>query len=355
MVSGLEFWRDRPVLVSGHTGFKGSWLCLLLQSLGARVTGYARPPDTDPNLFELLGLGEAVDSVFADVRDADRLASVVERCRPEVVFHLAAQSLVRRSYENPVYTFQTNVLGTVHLLEAVRNSSGVRAVVSVTSDKCYENRETLEPYTEADRLGGRDPYSNSKACAELVTQAYRDSFSELAATATARAGNVIGGGDWSEDRLVPDLVRAAVSGTPLMVRNPGSIRPWQFVLEPLMGYLHLAQQLAEGAPVAEAWNFGPPDSDACTVRDFLELMLEGWPAGPRWESDKRDQPHEARLLLLDSGRATTSLGWRRHLDLRAAAQWTATWYRAWLDGADMANFSRAQVTRYLELERGAKP
>jgi CDP-glucose 4,6-dehydratase len=353
MVNRLEFWRDKSVLVTGHTGFKGSWLCLLLQELGARVTGYALPPETDPSHYDLLGLQAGIESVTADVRDPHMLETVVERCQPDAVFHLAAQSLVRRSYTAPVYTFETNVLGTVNLLEAVRNSSGVRAVVSVTSDKCYENRETLRPYVEGDRLGGHDPYSNSKACAELVTQAYRDSFSDLPATGTARAGNVIGGGDWSDDRLVPDLVRAAVSGAPLLVRNPEAVRPWQFVLEPLMGYLHLARSLAEGGSAAEAWNFGPPDSDACTVQDFLNLALADWPAGPRWECDRGERPHEARLLLLESGKAIDRLGWRRHLGLHDAAKWTIDWYRAWLNGADMASVSRDQVGRYLELERGA--
>ncbi len=327
------FWGGRRVFLTGHTGFKGSWLSLWLSSLGAKVSGYALDPPTEPNLYRAAGLEELVRSVRADVRDGERLAHEMRKAAPEVVFHLAAQPLVRESYRAPIETYTVNVIGTAHLLEAVRSSPGVRAVVVVTSDKCYENREWVWGYRESDALGGFDPYSSSKACAELVTAAYRSSFFPAdahrghgVAIATARAGNVIGGGDWATDRIVPDCIRAFQGGRPVAVRNPGALRPWQHVLDPLFGYLLLAERLlVEGPALAGAWNFGPDDADVRPVGALVEALCRHWGSEAALTIDSDMHPHEARFLKLDCSRARTLLGWRPLWDLETAVAKTVSW------------------------------
>ena len=332
-----EFWRDRPVLVTGHTGFKGGWLATWLWALGARVSGYALAPDTTPSYFVRAGLAERLASRLGDITDGAALDAALDAVRPSVVFHLAAQSLVRRSYRAPVETFATNVLGTARVLEAVRRTPSVEAVVVVTSDKCYANRERPEGYREDEPLGGHDPYSASKAAAEIVTAAYRDSFfASGARIATARAGNVIGGGDWAEDRLVPDIMRALAGGQLVRVRNPSAVRPWQHVLEPLRGYVMLAEQLVETDAVATAFNFGPADDDALPVAALVELVLGLWGDG-RWEAvAEANAPHEAGLLRLDCRRARERLGWRPLLSLKDAVELSVTWYRKASEAASPA-------------------
>lgn len=324
----------RRVLVTGHTGFKGAWLSLWLTHLGADVHGFALEPPSDPSLFECAGVAERMASHrIGDIRDADALASCFADVRPDVVLHLAAQPLVRDSYTDPVGTYGTNVMGTVNVLEAVRACPSVSAVVSVTSDKCYENREWEYAYRENDAMGGFDPYSSSKGCAELVTAAYRRSFfgsQGSARIASARAGNVVGGGDWARDRIVPDCVRALTCGETVVLRNPDAVRPWQHVLEPLAGYLTLAAALLDEKPVDDAWNFGPDPDGGVPVRDIVEQMLSAWGSGA-WalDPDAAAQPHEARLLRLDSTKARTHLGWRPVWDIAATVAKTAAWYGAW--------------------------
>lgn len=355
MVVDREFWSGRKVLLTGHTGFKGAWLALWLRQMGAKVFGYSLPPPTQPSLFEATRLAESVPGTIADIRDLARLKAAFEEFSPEVVFHLAAQALVRTSYESPVETYSANLLGTVHVLEAVRHTKSVRSAVVVTTDKCYENREWPWGYREVDRLGGHDPYSNSKACAELAVDSYRRAFfSEPggAAIASARAGNVIGGGDWARDRLIPDLVRAGVAGEPLLLRHPQSTRPWQHVLEPLGGYLMLAQRLwDEPARYAEAWNFGPLDEDARTVEEVVAMAARGWGGGLKWTADAGPQPHESRMLKLDCSKAA-SAGWRPLLRVGQAVDWTMEWYRSWHDKRDVKALSLEQIERYSRLAAG---
>ncbi len=353
-MSGFS-WAGRRVLVTGHTGFKGGWLSLWLQRLGARVSGYALAPPTRPSLFETARVGAEMDSRIGDVRDREGLAAAVREIRPELIFHLAAQPLVRRSYRDPVETYATNVMGTVHLLDAARRCDTVAAVVNVTSDKCYHNREWLWGYREDEPMGGADPYSSSKGCAELVTAAWRQSFgADGPLLASARAGNVIGGGDWAEDRLVPDILRAFGRGEPARIRHPGAVRPWQHVLEPLAGYLRLAEGLLAGrGDLAGGWNFGPEDDDARTVGWVVRRLAELWGPGATWHEDGGEHPHEARWLKLDCSRARTLLGWSPRWSLEQGLVAVLEWQRAWQAGADMRSLTLAQIEAYEEDRREA--
>lgn len=349
-----RFWQDKKVFVTGHTGFKGSWLSLWLDSLGADVTGYALEPPTEPSLFDLCRLKEIIHSVRGDVRDLDQLTSAMVKAKPEIVIHMAAQSLVRESYRIPVETYAVNVMGTVNLLESVRNCKGVKAVVNVTTDKCYENREWVWGYRENEPMGGYDPYSNSKGCSELVTSAYRSSFFNQrdyplhgVAVASARAGNVIGGGDWAADRLIPDSVRALLKGEKIRIRNPYAIRPWQHVLEPLSGYLILAQSLYEkGTDFAEGWNFGPNDEDARPVEWIIKKMCEKWGNNSSYAIDKGDHPHEAHYLRLDCSKAKAELEWHPRWDLEKAIDSIIEWTHAYKDKSDLRQASMSQIEAY---------
>jgi len=344
-----QFWRGKKVFLTGHTGFKGGWLALWLSDMGAEVHGYALQPLADPCFFEVADVERRIlRSTIADIRDATHLAEAMLQAAPDVVFHLAAQPLVRYSYKAPVETYAVNVMGTVNLLEAVRQCSSVRAVVNVTTDKCYENRDWVWGYREHEAMGGYDPYSSSKACSELVTAAYRNSFfaGHGIEVATARAGNVIGGGDWAADRLVPDFLRALDAGDELSIRSPSATRPWQHVLEPLSGYLTLAERLSNGEKtVAEAWNFGPDEMDARPVSWIVEYLC-GQVAGLSWRCDTEIQPHEAASLRLDSSKAKSLLGWRPRWNLASALNMTLDWHQAWKGAQDMTALSLAQIHRY---------
>jgi CDP-glucose 4,6-dehydratase len=352
VVSGVDpdFWRERRVFVTGHSGFKGAWLVLWLQAMGARVTGFSSGLPTEPSLYELARVADGMDNITGDVRDQDAVAAAVSSSEPEVVIHMAAQALVRRAFEEPRETYATNVMGTVNVLDAVRrHPTGVRAVVVVTTDKCYENREWEWGYREIEPMGGHDPYSSSKGCAELVTSAFCSSFFSGPGgprVASARAGNVIGGGDWGADRLVPDIMRAALAGDAVRVRNPNSIRPWQHVLNPLSGYLLLAQALCESAEHATGWNFGPSDEDARPVGWMVKRMAELWPGELGWVLDEGPHPHEASYLKLDSSRARGRLGWRPPVALEEALQSIVDWYRALREQADMRAVTLAQIERF---------
>ena len=350
-----EFWRGKRVFLTGHTGFKGSWLALWLTDMGAEVHGYALTPPTQPNLFTIANMQDRLArSTIADIRDATALAQAMQAARPDIVLHLAAQPLVRYSYTAPVETYAVNVMGTVNLLEAVRQTPSVKAVVNVTTDKCYENREWVWPYRENEAMGGFDPYSSSKACSELVTAAYRRSFLEATGIhlASARAGNVIGGGDWAADRLVPDFLRALDVGQTLTIRSPLATRPWQHVLEPLSGYLMLAEKLfTEGKGFADAWNFGPEEADARPVQWIVENLCSQVPDAA-WQCDAAPQPHEANMLKLDSSKAKVQLGWRSRWNLQTALGMTLGWHQAWKQGADMTAFSVQQIQAY---EAAANP
>jgi len=335
--------------MTGHTGFKGSWLSLWLQSMGAQLRGVALSPPTEPALFDVARVAEGMDHRVADIRDYTAIQALFQEFQPEIVIHMAAQPLVRFSYQKPIETYATNVMGTVHVLEAARHAGSVRAIVNITTDKCYENREWVWGYREDEPMGGHDPYSNSKGCAELVSSAYRRSF--LAETgialATARAGNVIGGGDWAADRLVPDILRALQSEQPVQIRNPHAIRPWQHVLEPLAGYLMLAQTLfEEGQVAAEGWNFGPRDDDARPVQWIVERLCEQWGQGARWEQQLGQHPHEAHFLKLDISKAKQRLHWQPRWDLETALQHITKWHQAWLQGQDMRAVCLAQISNY---------
>jgi CDP-glucose 4,6-dehydratase len=345
------FFRGKKVFITGHTGFKGSWLCMWLHRLGAEVHGYALTPPTTPSLFELAKVSEYLRSHrIADVRDGDHLAEAMQQAQPEIVIHMAAQPLVRDSYKIPVETYAVNVMGTVHLLEAVRGCPSVRAVVNVTTDKCYENREWVWGYRENEPMGGFDPYSNSKGCSELVTAAYRSSFFNTrhsAAVATGRAGNVIGGGDWATDRLIPDCINALLAGDPVRIRNPHAIRPWQHVLEPLSGYLILAKRLYEsGAEYAEGWNFGPADDDAKPVEWIVQRMCELWGNGARYEIDAGDHPHEAHYLKLDCSKARRRLGWQPRWNLEKTLHVILEWVKIYSCSGDLRSCCLEQIDTY---------
>jgi CDP-glucose 4,6-dehydratase len=351
------FWRGKKVFLTGHTGFKGGWLSLWLISMGAKVTGYALAPNTTPNLFSILGIEALIErSHIADICDLEKLQNAMIETGPDVVIHMAAQPLVRYSYANPVETYATNVMGTIHVLESTRSIDSVRATVVVTTDKCYENTERLEGYRESEPLGGHDPYSNSKGCAELVTAAYRQSYfpeskflEHRHAIASARAGNVLGGGDWSEDRLIPDAIKAFESRQSLNIRNPLATRPWQHVLEPLSGYLVLAQALYQNGPqYMGAWNFGPRDEDVKPVKEVVDLLISKWESPVFWEQDARSHPHEAHSLRLNISKAQEQLGWSPKWRLDTAIDHIVSWQQAYQKKQDMKAISLSQIHSYCQ-------
>jgi len=345
----MNFWKNKKVFITGHTGFKGSWLCLWLDLLGANVTGYALKPPTHPSLFELCKIDQFVRSIMADVRDLRKLKKAMIATRPDIVIHMAAQPLVRESYRNPVDTYDVNVMGTVNVLEAVRSCKSVKTVVNITTDKIYENKEKATGYRESEALGGYDPYSSSKACSELVTSAYRNSFLKNGvAIATARAGNVIGGGDWGTDRLVPDFIKAILKGNKIRVRNPKAIRPWQYVLDPLSGYLILAQKLYQnGQNYAEAWNFGPDEMDSKTVEWLVKRLSSKWGGSASYSIDKRKNPHETQTLKLDSSKAKARLKWRTKVHLEDAIDNVIEWTRAYKGKKDMKKKCIEQIKEHM--------
>ena len=345
------FWQGKKVFLTGHTGFKGSWLALWLQSMGAQVQGFALTPPTTPALFNEARVGDGMHSVIGDIRDLQVITQAMTRFNPDVLIHMAAQPLVRLSYREPVETYATNVMGTVHVLEAARGCPNLRAIVNVTTDKCYENREWEWGYREDEPMGGHDPYSNSKGCVELVTSAYRSSFfntPQTPALASGRAGNVIGGGDWAEDRLIPDILRAFEKGQPVIVRNPQATRPWQNVLEPLSGYLVLAERLwNQGHECAQGWNFGPKDEDARPVEWILNHMVETWGSGADWRLEQAEQVHEANYLKLDISKARARLQWSPTWNLEITLSRIIKWHRAWLSGADIQAHCLEEINAYM--------
>jgi CDP-glucose 4,6-dehydratase len=348
MVSA-DFWRGKKVLVTGHTGFKGSWLCLWLRDMGADVVGLSLVPGTQPSLFIEAGIEHGMTSYIGDIRDFPFVRSVFQKSGPEIVIHMAAQPLVRYSYQYPVDTYSTNVMGTIHVLEAIRQCGTAKAVVNITTDKCYENREWWWGYREDEPMGGHDPYSSSKGCAELVTSAYRRSYFQEAgiAVASARAGNVIGGGDWAQDRLIPDIMRSFEKNEVVVVRNPDAVRPWQYVLEPLSGYLVLAEHLYKhGQEFAEGWNFGPSDEDAKSVRWIVEYLVRKWGRGSSWTLDKGEHPHEAKYLKLDISKARNCLGWSPRWNLSTALDKTLEWQQVWLEKGDIGAMMSSQIEAY---------
>ncbi len=352
-----EFWRGKRVFLTGHTGFKGSWMSLWLQNLGADLTGFALQPPSIPSLFEEANIAVGMNSIDGDIRDLSALQQAMQTAKPEIVIHMAAQSLVRYSYINPVVTYATNVMGTVHLLEAIRNTPGIKAVVNITSDKCYENREWVWGYRENEPMGGFDPYSNSKGCAELISAAYRSSFFNAdnyaqhgVATATVRSGNVIGGGDWAQDRLIPDILAAFELGRKVDIRNPHAIRPWQHVMEPLRGYLTLAEKLFEHGPsFGEGWNFGPNDEDAKPVGWIVEQMAALWGADANWQIDTGEHPHEAHYLKLDTSKARSRLNWHPALRLKDALKLITDWSKQRQTGANIRQLTLTQLQAYQAL------
>jgi CDP-glucose 4,6-dehydratase len=359
MVIDANFWRDRRVFITGHTGFKGAWISLVLRSLGAEVFGFALAPENRYDLFNVANIEQDVHHRLSDVRDPIAVETAMAESEADVVFHMAAQSLVRRSYAEPVLTYATNVMGTVHVLEAVRRTPSVRAAVIVTSDKCYENVGSTGGCRETDALGGRDPYSSSKGCAEIVTAAYRRSFfhsGDETRVASVRAGNVIGGGDWAQDRLVPDAMRAFIEGQPLRIRNPHAVRPWQHVLDPVAAYLLVAERLlVDGGSAAEAWNFGPSAASEVSVATIADRVVRLWGAGASWQKDGNEHPHEAAELRLDCSKAAGRFGWRPLLDLEQSLQLTVDWYKAIGRNADMRSFTLAQINRVLSGQSHDRP
>lgn len=351
-----NFYKGKRILITGHTGFKGGWLSLWFLQLGADVAGYALEPSTDPNLYDILGLRHRMLSVNGDVRDVKSVQTLFKDFKPEIVIHMAAQSLVRHSYEDPVGTFETNVMGTVNILEACRKLSFVRSIVVVTSDKCYENHGKNRPYKETDPMGGHDPYSSSKGCAELVTRAYLRSFfapekygkDHKIAVASVRAGNVIGGGDWNKDRIIPDCIKAILNNKNIVIRYPEAVRPWQHVLEPLYGYLLLVKKLYEDGPVFSGpWNFGPGAKNEKSVKWVVEKTHVLWESGLTWKIDSQRQPHESVCLRLDSKKAGSLLGWRPQIELTSALKKTVEWYKAWQNNFDMYEYSLKQIENYM--------
>lgn len=351
MVVNTQFWEGKKVFITGHTGFKGAWLSLWLQSMGAMVTGYSLPPAAGPGIFSQSEIERSMRHITGDIRDSEKLRSAFYEAEPDIVFHLAAQSLVRRSYQNPAETYSTNVMGTVNLFESIAGMSSAKAVINVTSDKCYENMEWSRGYNESDRLGGHDPYSTSKACSELVTQAYRNLFAARnhnAKLASVRAGNVIGGGDWADDRLIPDLMRAYINRRPLCLRYPHAVRPWQHVLEPLAGYLLLAERIYSGrVDYADAWNFGPDDVQVCSVGSVVRQIQTLLGEKIDTDTDVGSQPHEALILKLDCSRARSKLQWKPRWGLEESLKKTTDWYMAYQNGQNMRHFSLSQIDSYV--------
>jgi len=349
------FWDSKRVFMTGHTGFKGGWLSLWLQQLGANLTGYSLSPPTSPSLFELAYVADGMHSVIGDIRDSENLLSAMQNAKPEIVIHMAAQPLVRQSYIDPVETYSTNVMGTVYLFEAIKKTPTVRSVVNVTTDKCYENNEWIWPYREDEPMGGYDPYSNSKGCSELVTSSYRNSYFNAAnyhehgvALASARSGNVIGGGDWAVDRLLPDILSAFVQKTPAIIRNPNAIRPWQHVLDPLRGYLTLAEKLhaADGINFAQAFNFGPSSEDAKSVEWAVNKLASLWGPNTSWQIDGANHPHEANYLKLDISKSAHLLNWRPLLSIEKALELTVDWARAWQGDENLKEKTISQISEY---------
>lgn len=344
-----HFWKNKKVLITGHTGFKGSWLSLWLQTLGAEVCGYSLDAPTNPNNFTVSNINEGMLSVIDDTRNRDSVSKIITDFQPDIIFHLAAQPLVRESYKDPLSTYETNVIGTLNILEAARHVSNVKSIVNVTTDKCYENKEWAWPYRENEPMGGYDPYSSSKGCSELLTSAFRRSYNMP--LASARAGNVIGGGDWADDRIVPDALRAWSNGDILTVRYPEAIRPWQHVLEPLSGYLTLAEQVYKNPKqYSDSYNFGPSENDAKPVRYILDYMKEHWGSDANWKADEGNHPHEAHYLKLDISKAKTYLNWHPRWSLHQALNATIEWHKAWLDKQNMREITLTQINRYMNGE-----
>lgn len=346
-----NFWTGKRVFITGHTGFKGSWLSLWLQSLGADLAGFALNPPTNPSMFQLANIGQGMKSYIGDIKDLNLIEKVVSEVRPEIVIHMAAQPLVRYSYQNPMETYGTNVMGTVHLLEALRRVKGTKVIVNVTSDKCYENKEWVWGYREDESMGGFDPYSNSKGCSELVTSAYQRSFfqAEGIGLASARAGNVIGGGDWAQDRLVPDIIRSFEARKPVVIRSPDAIRPWQHVLEPLSGYLTLAEALWHNpTQFSQAWNFGPKEGDEKPVSWIVERMVDLWGESASWSLEQEPQPHEAHFLKLDISKARRSLLWAPRWGIQKALDKTISWHKAWLSCKNLKLITLEQINEFTE-------
>jgi len=346
-----DFWKGKRVFLTGHTGFKGSWMSLWLNSLGAEVKGYSLSPPTEPAMFSQANIDRYIDSKVGDIRNLELLSKEMSEFNPDIIFHMAAQPLVRLSYSQPIETYSTNVMGTVNVLESARRCSNLMAIVNITTDKCYENREWEWGYRENEPMGGHDPYSNSKGCAELVTSAYRKSFFNTdtsASLSSGRAGNVIGGGDWAADRLIPDILRAFEKQQPVVIRNPKATRPWQHVLEPLSGYLVLAQSLCEGnRNHADGWNFGPRDEDVEPVEWILEKMVNFWGEGASWQLDSSDQPHEAKYLKLDISKARLQLGWQPTWRLEETLKKIVAWHQAWLSNEKMDIYSLKEIQSYM--------
>ncbi len=351
MVINQSFWKNRRVFITGHTGFKGGWLSLWLKMMGAELCGYSLAPTSTPNLFDVTRVNSKMNSIIGDIRDQKSLVAAIQNFQPEIVIHLAAQSLVKTSYDDPTTTYDTNVMGTLNLLEAVRKTKSIQSVVIVTSDKCYENQEWCWPYRENEPLGGHDPYSSSKACVEILTSSYRRCyFSQNDSTvglATVRAGNVIAGGDWANDRLIPDLIRSFQNNSIANIRFPNAVRPWQHVLEPLSGYLLLAEKMTDDKTLAQAWNFGPNNSDSRPVKWIADFMVKNWGDEAGWKTDEQTHPHEAHLLNLDSSKALNKLEWTAKLNLETALKMTVSWYKAFLENQNMNKFTLNQIQEFV--------
>ena len=352
-----NFWKNKKVLLTGHTGFKGSWLSIWLKKLGVELIGFSKDIPTKPSLFEIAKISEGMTSITGNIEDFTAIQKVLKENKPEIVIHMAAQSLVRKSYEEPINTFATNVMGTVNLLQAVKTTGNTRVLINITSDKCYENKGTEKAFSENSPMGGYDPYSSSKGCAELVTSSFRNSFFNLkeferhgCSLSSVRSGNVIGGGDWAKDRLIPDIMNSISKRIPTQIRNTRSIRPWQFVLEPLFGYLILAQRMwEEGKEFSEPWNFGPDETDCKSVKWILEKISKEWNDGFSWKEDTKDNPHEAEMLKLDCNKAKKRLGWKTKLDVNETIEWTVNWYKEYFKNSDMKEYTENQIDKFISL------